>query len=1096
MQISNTISGKILLSFYALTALAACNLPSPQQKTSQTSAATFTVQAMADRSKALETSVQGDFALPSSKVFNLQACLKDVAYDKSISGHDFKVEEVNQKVTSDKSGCITWTEAVNFNFLADSQYIRIERHIKGLGLHKGTQAVAFAINPWSHGENIAPVLNPEDGNTIPHLVSNAEASELALKGLSKDNNLKSRSLWVEDARLFITEQKLTQEGVNLQIEIRPTPSIQMSKMNGESFLRPLTAGTFLARIKLIHSYQEGDREIRRLLSETEQLKVKMENGTLAIKALIPLSAIPTRGQTVLGLELQPLNAPSGLQKFDGIYLLGEYDQIKGSSFLKLNSLVAQTKEFKIENYINSTMKDIAKNETTGIVEADTYQKPKVEVSQLEFRFIRVGAEKTATREVFYNIKACVRHGLDQKSTRAQTFQVTKFRQSAEEPAATVTVKTDNNSCVSWDESITFKYFDCQHYLKGFVQLDNKELGMSEKLEILVNPWESQGMVARDIRYVNPSEKLILSCQTENRPRTQLMVDGFSYNTLSYGYNIDAHLNLNVNKKIQMRLDPRLLVYSSLANGRGDIEKLRDGVYLLRLAIVQNKDYDRNSTYVSSADRLVNVLSGQINTEVTFQTQDLKALGNRNNILVELYPVDESKVSVIDNQVSLINSSQSLDSVIDTTTGLESPTFIGPITLNVDEASRPLRMVDASAISSFLLTGQGQNHMVQKNLIQKIVSEGKKIQSEKMQRLAGRAEKTSFAKENNLEMISLKTADDQAPLVKALTGTTHLNPQLTINRRELQDIVRNGTLSPTTAQKLCAFWNNDYFKKLYANKGGVIPKHTPGIGMDCYQSVRSDVKTFFQVEKHLLIKEVGSSQYQKGFNQGLTVGTGFSLTTAQSSSFTRTRSLATKVGLSLKFLDVFSMGMDAGYSMSWADSDSNSSSNSISVNTSTSMTVQQNVFKIRINKSEQCAIVRLNPLLFVKDEKKWFARRDYLDFLNPQLSEEEKIVATTRGLMICDGAINTQPLDIVENYYLIAQESTSTQMQDNGDARNRNFFIALRSTNDFQRFVLAIKGETKMPTSPLKETDLQSSTTKTMEKLFQLPGPAYPGMFLQ
>ncbi len=447
------------LGLLATATLAACNLPSPKDKESTSSSATFTAQAMADKSKALDTYVQGNFALPSSKVFNLQACVKDSAYDKIIAGHDFMIEELNKKVTSDKAGCLTWAERINFNFLAESQYVRIERHIRGLGLHKGTQTVAFAVNPWSHGESLAPVLNPDDGNNIPRLVDDQEQAKLALKGFSADNKITTRPLWVEEGRLFVTEQKLTQKGVDLLVEMRPTVSIQLTKMNGEMFLRPLTAGSFKARLKLIHSYEAEDKEIHRLLTETAWVETKMENGGLAIKSVVTLTAIPTRGQMVLGLELQPVNGPEGLKPFEGIYLLGDYDQIKGSSSLKLSTGVAQTEDFQLSNYVNSTLSDVSRNNITGSVDADIYQKPKIEVAKLEFSFVRMSQEKTNTREVQYNVRACVVSGIDQKKVRSQTFKVTKFRQNDGEPVSTVSVQTDNNSCVSWDERISFKSFE-------------------------------------------------------------------------------------------------------------------------------------------------------------------------------------------------------------------------------------------------------------------------------------------------------------------------------------------------------------------------------------------------------------------------------------------------------------------------------------------------------------------------------------------------------------------------------------------------------------------------------------------------------------
>ncbi len=1110
MQTSKTLL-TLLLSLNVLS-LAACNLPSPKDKgasaqsadgSDNSDAATFNVEAAPSRSSVLEATKEGSFALPTSKVFNLYACLKDVYYNKVISGHKFKIEETGKEVTADASGCLIWSESIQYNYLADSQYIKIDRHIRGTGLHKGVRTVSYAINPWSHGENLAAVMDVKNEDAIPNLVKSQKSSALALKGFSADQQLRTRPLWLEEGRLFVTEQKLTSAGVDLLIEMRGTPSIQLTKMNGEIFLRPLTAGSFKARIKMIHSYVEAGKEIHRLLAQTAMLDAKMENGSLAVRAPISLSAIPTRGQLVLGVQLLPENGPEGLVGFDGIYILGDYDQIKGSSFLKLASQVAQEQNFKIDNYINAQMLKASDNKngattssgtTTDGLQQDVYQKPKIEVSQLEIKHVRVGAETTSTREVIYNVKACVKSGLDQKTARAQTFKVTKFRQNNSDTVESLSVKTDNNSCVNWDESIKIKYFDCQHYIKGFVQIENTDLGMNEKLDIIVNPWDNTGSMGRDLRYVDPTEKLALDCKTESRPKTQVILDSFNYNTLSYGYQVDNLLNLNVTKKIQIKMEPRLLMYSSLSNGRGDIERLRDGVYLVKLAIVQNRDYNSKNTYVASAEKFVNVMSGQINTDITFQTQDLKALGNRNNMLVEVYPVDESKVEVSANGISLKQSGASLDSAIDTSSGLESPTFVGPVVLNVDEASRPLRIVDASAVSTFLLNGTGKNDTATKGLIAQVIKEGLTAKATLATAALTRSANTQFAQENNLALVNLNTMAAAAPLTKAM-NIKLTNSRYILNKEDLQGLVTTGTLSKETAQKLCAFWANDYLPSQYADKGGgANDLLRMGFGTDCFHAVSKNPGRFFQIETRLAIKEVGETKYIKGFNQGLTVGTNFSLVKSHSASFARSVSISAKAGMSKKFLDLFSLGVDLGGSLSWSWVDSTSNSNAINIGTSTSMTVQQSLLNIRVNKYEQCAIVNLNPSLFIKDPS-WFGRKDYLTILNSRLNEAEQADVATRGLMICEGQVRTQPIDINENFYLIAQESWSTQMQDNGDERNRNFFVALRSTNDFNRFVLAIKGETKAPATAEREAELQKDATGMMEKIFKLGAASYPGMFL-
>ncbi|MBO9665627.1 MAG: hypothetical protein J7501_02290 [Bdellovibrio sp.] len=1084
----------LLLSVNVLS-LAACNLPSPKDREGKTSeAATFAVNSLKGTASSEKTG--GAFALPESKVFNFSVCLKDTAYNKVITGHKFQVVETGTNVVSDAAGCVNWSETVKFNFLADSQYIQMERHIKGTGLHKGTRSVNLAINPWSYDDKLEAVV---DLNTtkVTKLATEDE-TDIALQGLSADKTVQKRSLWVEDGRLFVSEQKLTTAGAILNFEMRGTPSVLLKKINGEGLLRPLIAGTFKARLSLIHSYNEGNKEIHRLIAKSEFLDTKVENGTLALKAPLALPVIPTRGQMVLALELTPVNGPAAMTSFEGIYVLNEYDQIKGSSFLKLASVVAQTKDFKIADYVNAELSQLSIDKNTGSVESETYQKPKIEVSQLEFRYIRVGAETTSTREVFYNIKACLKSGLDQKVTRAHTFKITKFRQNETEPAQVVSVKTDNNACVTWDESIQFQYFDCQRYLKGNVQIENMELGMNEKLAIIVNPWESWGAVARDMRYVDTSEKIVLDCKAENRPKTQIMMDYFNYATLSYNYQVDNLMNLVVTKKIQFKMDPRLLIYSSLANGRAEAQKLRDGIYLLKLAVVRNPDYDSNKTYVSSAEKFVTVISGQVNTDVTFQTRDLKALGSRNNLLVEMYPVDEKKVIADNNQIVLKDAKATLDSAIDTSTGLDTPTFVGPITLNMDEASRPLRLADLSTLNTYMLAGKGQNDSSAKNMIAKIIAQGQKEQAQSYNTLKAHSELRQFAKENNLDIVSLKTAKDKAPLA-ALYPATVANraEKLVLNKSDLQGIITAGKITPETAQKLCAFWAQDYLTQLNKAKGGSLNKDSVlTLGHDCYVAVKKDPKKFFQMERHMLVKEVGGSRYVKGYNQGLSVGTSFSMSRAHSTYTTVSQSLAVKAGLGKKFLDLFNVGVDYSAQINWATSDGNSTSNSVSVNGSTTMTVQQSILKVRINKYEQCAIVRMNPALFIKGKKAWynFTRQDYVDTLNANLSDAELTAAVSRGLLLCEGELRTKPVDVTENYYMIAQESNSSQMQDNGDDNNRNFFLALRSTNDYNRFVTAIRGNSVMPNSAKAEDDIQADATTNMIKLFDLGTPTIPGTF--
>lgn len=1108
----------ILMNMLLTVSLVGCNLPSPQEKpeSSKSGSAVATFKAKADikKSQGIETQVQGAFALPASKVFNLVACLKDVAYDKAIQGHEFKIVENDTKATSDKEGCITWAEQINFNYLSDSQYILVKRTIRGTKLHKGEQTVSFAINPWSHGENLPAVLNPEDGNEIPRLLNKENDIALALKGFSKENTPITRPLLVDEGRFFITEQKITADKIVVSVEVHPKVNLQLSKMNGDLFSRPLTAGTFRARLKLIHVYTTT-KEVRRLMAQTEYIQSTMTNGNLSIKAPMSLPALPTRGQFFLGLELEPIGAPQGMGGFAGVYYISEYDGLKGTGFLKLSPLVSQNPDFQLDTFINANVAEIMSQPTAkspvitdgkkgeetvrvlrnanrpNDLEADIYQRPKIQIAKLEFDFIRVGQEHTSTRQIYYSIKACFRHGLDQKTVRAQTFKISKFNTSSSAIPTTVEKTTDVNSCVIWEENISYDYFACHRYLKGSVKFENADLGVNEDIGILINPWETNGSaLGRDLRYVDPKEKLPLDCKSEGRPRTQIALDGFNYNTVSYDYKIDAHLNMTMFKKINFRMDGRMLVYSSLSNGWSNPERLRDGVYLLRTAIVKNQDYDNNqNTYVASAEKFVNVLSGQVNTELTYQTQDLKAIGNRNSILVEIHPIDDSKVTVTPEGIKLKDASLPLGSAIDKKSSLESPTYVGTIVLNVDDANRSLRIMDGSVMSELLLKGKGLNNSATSNIIEKVVEQGMLDQKAIQDRISARAKQNVFMKENNVDAVEMNLFKTDTPLVELLGGSK-LSEKQQLTKAELVNIITTGQISNSTALKLCAFWSKDYWRVMYSKKGGVNYGLIDGFGLSCLQAAKKDPKSLFQIDRHMFVKSIAGSDYVGGENQGFSVGTSFSMSATHSTSVTRSWSWNAKVGMSKKALDLFSVGTDFGYTMSWATSDSKAEGDSMSLNGVKSLTVQKNTYQIRVNKYQQCAVVRLNPALFAKDTASWLPKIDYSKFVNPNLTEDEKTIAVTRGLWLCEGEDRTTPIDVREDYYLINQETNSAGQQDSGDARNRKFFIALRSKNEFNSFMGALRTQVK----GTEINDKVSVESKSIEKLFRSRGPNYPGLY--
>lgn len=1089
-------TSKLLLKTFLslnLLALAACNLPAPQSRDSEEAAksgvATFFISEI--KGTALKATLEKGSALPQSKTFNFSVCLKDRAQSKALVGHPFRVEEISKELKTDDKGCLNWSEEVPFNFSSTPRYLEWNRQIAATGLHKGSRTAQFAINPWNENDNSEAVVNVTE-HRPPSLVSDKEQIQAALHGAETSatasdsttgGDTKSESpataksnLWVNDIRLQSTEQKFTADGVNLNFDLVLTPQIMVSTLSGEKTLRDLNQGAFKTKIYLIHSLMDGQKEVRLVIAESEVQTTSIRGKSLFLKTSMSLPAIPTRGQLILALDLTSVDASSNIGNFQGVYSIGEYDQLKTSAMLRMMSVVTDSKNFQIAGFVNTKLGDrLAQH-------SDAYVKPRIEIMPLEFKYVRVGKETTSDREIVYNVKACIRNGLEQKTTRGFTFNVTGFRQNDTDSAKTVSITTDNSSCINWDETLSFKYYECQKFIKGHIDIENKELALKQRIDVAINPWESWGTFARDLRYVDAQAQLLTECKTDKVLPSTLSLRAFNFTTLSYGYEIDHQLNMQIKKKLRFKIDAAVSIFSDMAKGRMEsAQKLRPGVYLLKGALIKNRDYYNEKTFVSSFEKLVSTLDGDIKTDIEFKTADLKAISDRNTLLLELNPVQEDKVSVDrDGNITLKDKVGSLDEIIDASTGLYSRTFSAATNINLEKDAQDLTAVDLSLTNQYLLQANlPKVSGIQKSLVREYINYGKNAEADRMKLQLKQADMSAFVKKNDLKPILVNNPKSYEDLRSILAGRpTQMNDQKM--QSLMNTVINTGKLDRELTKGLCAFWFRSFIAKdlwdIYNNNALI----------NC--GVRAGKpELLFTVEKRIFVKELAGYKYKKGYNAGVTVGNNITLTKSQTHSNYRTKSLTFNMGLSHKFADIFTIGVSGSYAISQSDASAEASANSASVNTNISLVLQQNVFELNLKRYHECAIVKLNPKLFMKDGL-------FESALSPRLKPEQKVAVATRGLMICTGQDSTTPKTREENYYLLTQETTTTQTQDNGDERNRNFFIALRGEKEFAKLMYFMKGEIKTPHTAGRDTNDQKETKESLERLFNAGHANIPGSY--
>lgn len=1057
----------LLLGLSLAALLTGCTLPKPQPRDSQDNNASFFIDSAPGEVRP-DTQVNS-LGLPESKTFSFSACVKDSAKLKPITHQNFKVQELNQNFKTDMNGCLTWSEKVSFNYLADSQYVQLDRHLLGTGLHTGVRTVSYAINPWAHGESIPQVVDLTKAS-VSSLVK-SDQSEAALKGFGADKSPRRRSLWAEEGVLNITQQKFTDKGVDLLVEFRAKPSIQLTKMNGDIVYQNLGRGQFKARLTLINTYFQEGQEKRRKLGESALIQAQFSAGSLSLRAPVSVEVLPTSGTIAFGLELSAVDAPAGLMPFEGVYQVGEYDKLKAGGSVKLDTTVVtpsvsggvpgqESTSVNLQTYIN----DDGNSAISGNARA------KLEIGELTVSFQKVLRESSSSKEILFSIKACPKSGLDQKIAREQKFKLTHFRSQEKMDSNLEEITSDNNGCLTWNENLAFNYFECQRYVSGHVRLQNANMGMDEQIEVLVNPWEKGFLFGKDARYVADRSVLALSCEKEKKLGTKIWLKNWSYNSLSYDYKIDANLDMALVKRVQLSLDARLLSYSNNSEGVDNETKLRAGLYLLKVLVTGNTEYQDGATYITHAKKVVSVTDGQINTDIEFVIHDLKTLANRNNILFTLIPLDEKKAAAL-------TAGADPETAINTQSGLDISPFIGPVLLNMDDQSKPLRALDGAAMAQYF-TGKKLNlPAAPDQALNQILATGLERIEKDRQAKKALASKEAFARDNNLQLINLNE------MTKAMGRITPA---------ELQTALISGTLSSRTARSLCSYWAYDFWRQLSAaKKAEYTDDAIRKIGQNCVGMVDDQARPFL-TEKRLFVKDFGGARYARGTQESITVGTNFAVSNSYSHSVSTSYGWSASAGFHSEFLNIVGLGLGANYGVTWSDTDTTSQDNTQNVAQATVLNVQQSTFELTANKYEQCGVLRVNPVVF-KDRGGWFSQAvNWASQLDKKLSAPDRAEIATKGLLICSGVVQEGPLKISESYYLVNQDTFFTHMQDSGDTRNRNFFVALRGPKEFQRFLTAVKGTQSTAQGSGADTSLRAEQVDTSIRLFQLGAPTYPG----
>lgn len=1042
------------------TLLGACSLPTPQKAPNETSdtASTFVI---ADSSaQYTQTIFHKSISLPIEKTMSIKICLKDYKTSNSIPHQRFKVEDIygERSLTTDRLGCMNWSQKISYNHLAPAAHIEFPIKISGTGRQRGQKTELLIINPW---ENL---ISRKENFSNSELVQKSDA-------LKRLNQSQKRNLVLEELRLNVEEKLITTNGTKLSLEFRATPQIPVSKVDQPMTLEPLHFGDFNLELFLIHVVSTPEGDNRRLLSAPSQKTVSMINSSLFVHTEMELAKICTRGQVQLGLKLSAINGPNELEPFQGVFAISECENFKGSFFSRLKSFIPEQKgEFEIQDYLTNS-KPISRDESE-----EFYENSKIEIKRLSFTNVGYRNHGTIERDRIFNVTACLKTGLDQKITRSQSFEVIKAN------GEKITIRSNNDGCLIWDDSFKFNYFERECWKERNVRIKNNNLGLDESLKLHINPWSQNETFVRDIRFVDKSSQNLICAQG----KSQIITQRYDFDKKVIRYNLDRWLNIRMIKEGLFRL-PLKLRRPSLTEPSGYSEELLPvGYYLLRYAIVDNAVKNFSSTkeqIYQVGEKVVYVNANSTVAEtLTLESANIKAIGNTNQILIEIVPLKENAYNLLKENPRL----KPIDLKVDSE-ALETSTFVGPIILANNTEGAALEP-SPSPLSGRLI-----------DQLSKSFNNDKASYTQRMHKMS---EKSHYIKDSDALLFNLHDTKANERFRLLLNWPTYdllhergRENKFPLDNQILKNWIFTGKMSKDLANRFCAYYFFYHLRqKTEKAPRGIIPDYMTTSSHwtnACQIAVRrNELHKYFDIQYRYFVKNPKMVGFSSGSFKDITFSTAFAMNRGYQESLTKSLSWDVSAGIKLLDFKFVSASTGVRYSVqkSWANT--NGSQASQVIQQGVSAVLEQLRVKIQADEYEKCAIITLNPSHYT-GEKDWL-----LHGMAHTLTHEERARILMKPIAVCQGETQKRPISFQEDYYVLNQRINIAQVLDPNADMNRPFFTFIRGEHDMRGFLAYLHAQVRSPGAPNSQDNENAIVSEYLEEQFSQAAPSYPGQIVR
>lgn len=651
--------------------------------------------------------------VPSMVNFTITACISDRNTNKDARFQDFAVEEVetkrridNVKPKTTRNGCFWWIEQFPFNYFVErSKWVVVERDIIGTNLHVGRKRIKLALNPWAVGGGAR-----DDGDAVRYLRDKPLAEDVLVTSSDfQANKLGEDELYADRVNVRMIREGEHNTGMFLRVNVEIEPRVRFRNHAGlPAKEKTLGNGEFDVIGHLVARHGKGNKQ-KIILTSPEKLQLnrtkdkngksilvedkhapellrgygRMIDGKLIARMNAYVDARIPQGNLELVIMLIPRGV-RGLKPLEGIYELGPLNNLASQFSGPLNKECRDDDQCDIYQYLKNT-----ENFYSMVNKSFADSNAPYLFDRLKLRFVKVDANETATqRKVRYAASTCVIDAYTGERPIGLAFNITYKTPKADGSYEVIrNRKTEEDGCLNWDSTIDHKYYDPEQFFEQVVVIeksvdDPNEEKVSREMKFHINPWDDKFTFGFDEREFR--EEFWEMLAKAPKIKSRFFMADFGYHTVRFQYNIDDLMGLEVRKTVLMELEPRVLRYSGIVNARKMTEPMRDGIWLMKVAIQKDyldpaavggriekrgkslilklnsekEDQLKQETserlrrmgikapvrqYITTQTALVRSTDGVIIKPVEMKMQDLRLMRVRSNFLIQMETVNERTV---------------------------------------------------------------------------------------------------------------------------------------------------------------------------------------------------------------------------------------------------------------------------------------------------------------------------------------------------------------------------------------------------------------------------------------------------------------------